>query len=93
MSAALIPLTIAPFAAGSLNPVMDGLLAFGILIHSHIGFESIIIDYVPQGRLPSVRKWLMRLLKLATAVVGVGLYEFETNDIGITGAVAKIWRA
>lgn len=39
MSAALIPLTIAPFAAGSLNPIMDAILCAGIIIHSHIGFQ------------------------------------------------------
>jgi len=39
MSVALIPLTITPFATGSLNPTIDGLLAASILIHSHIGFE------------------------------------------------------
>ena len=39
LSAALIPLTVAPFAAGSLNPMMDATLCFAILIHSHIGFE------------------------------------------------------
>lgn len=39
LSAGLIPLTIAPFAAGSLNPTMDAFLCATILIHSHIGFE------------------------------------------------------
>jgi succinate dehydrogenase (ubiquinone) membrane anchor subunit len=34
----LIPLTVAPFAAGSLNPTLDALLCASILIHSHIGF-------------------------------------------------------
>lgn len=41
-SLALIPMTIAPFAAGSLNPMMDGFLISLVLIHSHLGFE-----YVP----------------------------------------------
>lgn len=39
ISIGLIPLTVVPFATGSLNPVMDGLLAASILIHSHIGFQ------------------------------------------------------
>lgn len=38
-SAALIPLTVAPFAAGSLNPITDAALCALILIHSHIGFQ------------------------------------------------------
>jgi len=35
----------------------------------------------------------MWLLNFATLAVGVGLYEFETNDVGLTEAVKKIWHA
>lgn len=28
-----------------------------------------------------------------TVAVGVGLYEFETNDVGVTAAIQKIWSA
>lgn len=72
---------------------MDGILCATILVHSHIGFESIIIDYVPQQRLPKVRVFFMWALKLATLVVGIGLYEFETNDVGVTEAVKRVWHA
>lgn len=44
MAISLIPLTIAPFAAGSLNPIMDAALAGAILLHSHVGFQ-----YVPKS--------------------------------------------
>ena len=39
ISLGLVPLTVAPFVAGSLNPTMDALLAATIIIHSHIGFQ------------------------------------------------------
>lgn len=39
VSVAILPITIAPFAAGSLNPTLDGLFIGLILIHTHIGFE------------------------------------------------------
>ena len=39
MAISLIPLTAAPFAAGSLNPIMDAALAGAILLHSHVGFQ------------------------------------------------------
>jgi len=39
MSAGLVPLTVAPFVYGSLNPVLDSIFAATILIHSHIGFQ------------------------------------------------------
>lgn len=45
VSAAILPITIAPFAAGSLNPMLDGIFIGLILIHTHIGFE-----YVPWFR-------------------------------------------
>ncbi|KAG9230757.1 CybS-domain-containing protein [Amylocarpus encephaloides] len=93
ISVGLIPLTVAPFAAGSLNPLTDALLCGTILIHSHIGFEALIIDYIPRGRLPGTRKAFDWLLKLATVVVGVGLYEFETNDVGLTEGIKRIWTA
>lgn len=43
--------------------------------------------------MPGVRKAFDWLLILATVIVGVGLYEFETNDVGVTEAVKRIWRA
>ncbi|KAL9001019.1 MAG: hypothetical protein Q9169_000503 [Polycauliona sp. 2 TL-2023] len=93
MSVALIPLTIAPFAAGSLNPVTDALLCGGIIIHSHIGFQSCIIDYVPDKRLPKTRAAFWWALRIATFIVAIGLFEFETNDVGLTEAIKRIWTA
>jgi succinate dehydrogenase (ubiquinone) membrane anchor subunit len=34
-------LTIAPFAAGSLNPLTDSILCALLVVHSHIGFEYV----------------------------------------------------
>jgi succinate dehydrogenase (ubiquinone) membrane anchor subunit len=93
ISAGLIPLTIAPFAAGSLNPVLDGLFISTILIHSHIGFQSCIIDYFPTKRVPKTRKFSMWALNAATVLAGIGFYEFETNDVGLTEGVKRIWQA
>ncbi|PWW78132.1 CybS-domain-containing protein [Tuber magnatum] len=93
ISVALIPLTVAPFAAGSVNPVTDAILGATIVIHSHIGFESMVIDYIPHRRYPTLRKGAMWALKGATVLVLVGLYEFETNDVGITEAIKRVWRA
>lgn len=41
VSAGLVPLTVAPFAAGSLNPVTDSILCALLVLHSHIGFEYV----------------------------------------------------
>ncbi|KAK6582100.1 hypothetical protein PZA11_005797 [Diplocarpon coronariae] len=93
ISVGLVPLTIAPFAAGSLNPAMDAVLCGSILIHSHIGFEACIIDYIPTHRLPKTRKLAWWALRAGTVLTGVGLYEFETNDVGVTEALKRIWVA
>jgi succinate dehydrogenase (ubiquinone) membrane anchor subunit len=71
----------------------DALLCGSIIIHSHIGFESIITDYIPRKRLPKTRKGAEWGLKAATVLVGIGLYEFETNDVGVTEAIKRVWVA
>ncbi|KAI1850902.1 hypothetical protein JX265_007227 [Neoarthrinium moseri] len=93
IAGSLIPLAVAPFAAGSLNPVMDATLCSLLVIHSHTGFQNILIDYVPTGRYPKARKSLMWALNGATVLVAIGLYEFETNDVGVTEAIKRVWKA
>ncbi|KAK3934062.1 CybS-domain-containing protein [Diplogelasinospora grovesii] len=93
MSAGLVPLTIAPFAAGSLNPTLDAVLCAALLIHSHLGFQSVIIDYIPKKRMPNARKFFMWGLNAATAIVGLALYEFETTDVGLTETIKRVWKA
>lgn len=71
----------------------DAVLCGAILIHSHIGFEAMVTDYIPAKRLPKTRVVFWWGLRAATVLVGVGLYEFETNDVGLTEAIKKIWTA
>ncbi|KKA17542.1 CybS family protein [Rasamsonia emersonii CBS 393.64] len=117
VAASLIPLTVAPFAAGSLSPVTDSILCAALVVHSHIGFQyrsppppplsifyssqclqyrssrALIIDYLPAKRVPKTRAFCTWLLRAATLTVAVGLYEFETNDVGLTEAIKRIWKA
>ncbi|KAI2638399.1 mitochondrial succinate dehydrogenase cytochrome b560 subunit D [Xylaria nigripes] len=93
VAAGLVPLTVAPFAAGSLNPALDAILCALLLVHSHSGMQSIIIDYVPKRKYPGAYKGSIWLLNIATILAGIGLYEFETNDVGVTEAVKRVWRA
>ncbi|KAF2030495.1 succinate dehydrogenase-like protein membrane anchor subunit [Setomelanomma holmii] len=93
VSAGLIPLTIAPFASGSLNPVTDSILCALLVVHSHIGFEACIIDYFPKKRIPKIRATANWALRIGTVTLGIALYSFETNDVGITEAVSRLWHA
>jgi succinate dehydrogenase (ubiquinone) membrane anchor subunit len=65
----------------------------GVLVNVDESDRSIIIDYIPYKRHPGARRLFEWLLRLATLVVGVGFYEFETNDVGITEGVRRIWKA
>lgn len=52
-----------------------------------------ILDYIPPERLPKVSAFMKWALRAATLTVAAGMYEFETNDIGVTGALHRIWEA
>ncbi|KAI5816047.1 CybS-domain-containing protein [Pyronema omphalodes] len=93
ISVALVPLTVAPFAAGSLHPITDAVLGATLVMHSHIGFQACVVDYIPHRKYPKSLKAAKWALNGATALVLYGLYEFETNDVGITEACKRIWKA
>lgn len=72
---------------------MDAILVAALLVHSHIGFQALVIDYIPTWQHATMRKIFGWLLNLATVVVGIGFYEFETNDVGLTEAIKRVWHA
>ncbi|KAF8634325.1 hypothetical protein AX15_000985 [Amanita polypyramis BW_CC] len=94
LSASLVPITITAFAtSGTQHPVLDGLLGVSLIVHSHIGFDNIIVDYVDKRKfsiLGPIVKWTLRS---ATAATLLGIYQFNTNDIGLTELIAKVWTA
>lgn len=51
IAAALVPLTVAPFAAGSLNPTLDAVFCATLLLHSHIGFQYVSRLYTVMDKL------------------------------------------
>lgn len=64
------------------QPIIDAVLCTSMIIHSHIGFDSCLIDYVHERKFPVlgvIGKWTLRA---ATGLSIWGVYEFETNDIG-----------
>ncbi|KAH8434201.1 membrane anchor subunit of succinate dehydrogenase, Sdh4 [Aspergillus melleus] len=93
VAAGLVPLTLAPFIGGTFNPVMDAVLCSFIVVHSHVGFQASIIDYFPARRVPKTASFMNWLLRGFTLTTAVGLYEFETNDVGITEAIKRVWKA
>jgi len=92
LSAALIPLTAsAAVVSGSAYPVVDGILAISLVIHSHIGFEACRVDYIHERKFPvvgQIAKWGIRAL---TTGALVGVYSFNTQDVGLTELIKRTW--
>ncbi|BFZ64053.1 membrane anchor subunit of succinate dehydrogenase, Sdh4 [Saitoella coloradoensis] len=93
VSVALVPLTLAPFVAGSVSPVMDAVLCSALVIHSHIGFDACVTDYIPERKYKKLAPLATWALRGATATVLYGLYQFETNDVGLVEGIKKVWTA
>jgi len=94
LSAGLVPLTVAAFVtSGSSYPMLDGILGVSLVMHSHIGFDSIVVDYLHPRKFPILGRVLTWTLRATTVGVLVGVYQFNTNDIGLTELIAKVWNA
>ncbi|KDQ58287.1 hypothetical protein JAAARDRAFT_35097 [Jaapia argillacea MUCL 33604] len=94
LSAGLIPLTGAAFAVSpTAYPLIDGLLAVSLVVHSHIGFDSVLVDYLHKRKFPIIGPVASWSLKFATIGTLVGLYQFNTQDIGLTELIVKVWTA
>ncbi|KAG2111584.1 SDHD, membrane anchor subunit of succinate dehydrogenase [Suillus discolor] len=94
LAASLVPMTAAAFVtSGSSYPVLDGLLGLSLVMHSHIGFDSMVVDYVHKRKFPIIGPILTWTLRTATVGVLVGVYQFNANDIGLTELIAKVWTA
>ncbi|KAF9646599.1 hypothetical protein BDM02DRAFT_3099590 [Thelephora ganbajun] len=94
LAASLLPITGAAFVtSGSAYPVLDGILGVSLVMHSHIGFDSILVDYVHPRKFSKLGPTLTWVLRATTVGVLVGVYQFNTEDIGLTELVAKAWHA
>ncbi|KAJ7595000.1 mitochondrial inner membrane protein [Mycena floridula] len=94
LSAGLLPLTGAAFAtSASAYPMLDGLLGVALVMHSHIGFDALIVDYIHVRKFPVLGRIATWGLRSATVGVLVGIYQFNTNDIGLTELISKVWTA
>jgi len=79
--------------SGSANPILDGILGVSLIIHSHIGFDSMLVDYLHPRKFPILGKVATWTLRGATVATLVGIYQFNTNDVGLTELITKVWTA
>ncbi|KAJ3216088.1 membrane anchor subunit of succinate dehydrogenase, Sdh4 [Dinochytrium kinnereticum] len=90
LSIVTVPLIGTAFLAGPL-PLVDLALGVVIPLHSHMGFDTIIQDYIPKrkyGILHTICTWSLRI---GTGLFLYGCYSFNTNDVGITAFFKRIW--
>lgn len=79
LSVALVPLVAVGFAKHGSSAILDGALALTLVVHSHIGFDCILADYLHKRKFPiagPLGAWSVRALTLTTLY---GLYEFNTS--------------
>jgi succinate dehydrogenase (ubiquinone) membrane anchor subunit len=93
VAASVVPLAVLPFANGALTPVLDATLGSLLVVHSHMGLESCILDYIPKRVYGKLHNVAIYALYGGSVLALIGLYEFETNDIGITETIKKVWNA
>jgi hypothetical protein len=46
-------------------------------------FDTILVDYVHKRKFPKLGPLLTWTLRVTSFAVGVGVYQFNTNDIGL----------
>lgn len=58
-----------------------------------LSFRNCITDYFSPHKHPGLRRSFDWILRIATVLAAIGFYEFETNDVGVTEAIKRIWHA
>ncbi|KAI9274232.1 CybS-domain-containing protein [Sporodiniella umbellata] len=91
-SVALVPLIATQLTYGA-SPITDTLLGVVLPVHLHIGWDACITDYFNARKSVFLNKLMTGTLWVSTTGVLVGCYQFNTNDIGLTEFISKIWAA
>ncbi|KAJ3000794.1 membrane anchor subunit of succinate dehydrogenase, Sdh4 [Globomyces sp. JEL0801] len=90
LSLVSLPLVGSAFIYGSI-PLVDIGLAIVLPLHTHMGFESCITDYVPKrvyGVLNTILSWI---LKVSTVLTLYGCYVINSQDVGMTALAKRLW--
>jgi succinate dehydrogenase (ubiquinone) membrane anchor subunit len=73
--------------------MLDATLGGLLIAHSHIGLGACITDYIPKRKYGVLHDASVWALYAGTALAVYGLYEYETNDVGLSETIRKIWNA
>jgi succinate dehydrogenase (ubiquinone) membrane anchor subunit len=92
LTVALIPaLGVSALYGG--HPINDFFIGFAVPIHAHIGLSAIITDYVPSRKNPVGHIILVIAQYAFTLLTMYGCYIINTEDVGLTEYVKKVWKA
>lgn len=80
-------------AAACPHKMIDFAMGVVIPLHCHIGFGSIVTDYLPKRKFPVIGRFSQGLLYAATGLSIYGFYRYNTEDVGITEGVKQLWHA
>lgn len=69
------------------GPFMDAVLTVTVFMHAFWAFDHVLSDYL-QKFLPFIHK----LWYAISIVAFAGLLHFNYNDVGITQAIAMLWK-
>ena len=73
------------------HPGIDYALGVLLPFHCHMGFMQVITDYLPKRKFPIFYFISSNGLRLATLLTLYGLYLLNSEDIGITKTVRRLW--
>lgn len=93
VAVSMVPLALAPFVIGIEHPYIDAIFSILLLIHCRYGFQSCIIDYIPERRFGIWHKMAMWALDLGSWLALYGVYVIETEANGLFALVCHIWGA
>ncbi|KAI8141735.1 CybS-domain-containing protein [Fennellomyces sp. T-0311] len=89
---ALIPLFSTQLIYGA-HPICDGLLGMVVPYHCYLGFDACITDYIQKRNYPRMNRFANWTNFGLTGLVMWGCFEFNTNEIGLTEFIQRMWTA
>ncbi|KAJ3019487.1 UNVERIFIED_CONTAM: membrane anchor subunit of succinate dehydrogenase, Sdh4, partial [Siphonaria sp. JEL0065] len=90
LSVVTIPLLASALFVGP-APLVDFGLGLVLPLHTHLGFDTMVQDYVPTRKYGVLNTILTWTLRIVTGVVMYRLFVFNTTDVGITAFVKRLW--
>lgn len=93
ISVALVPLMAVGAVKHGASGILDATLALTLVLHSHIGFTASLDDYLHHRKFPKAGPFASWTLRAATVATLAGIYEFQTNDVGFTELISRVWTA